>query len=67
MKQFILQEGFASVQEAQAGITRLFKKASKEGKFYRIMRNQEPLGILVPNKMWIGLVEQLDGLPSIYK
>ena len=60
MKQFILQEGFASVQEAHAGITRLFKKASKEKKFYRIMRNQEPLGVLVPNDMWIELVKQLD-------
>jgi len=60
MKQFILQEGFASVQEAQAGITRLFKKASKEKRFYRIMRNQEPLGVLIPNDMWIELVKQLD-------
>ncbi len=60
MKQFILQEGFASVQEAQAGITRLFKRAGKEKKFYRIMRNQEPLGVLVPNDMWIELVKQLD-------
>lgn len=58
--QLITQEDFASVQEAQAGITKLFKKASKKGKFVRIMRNQKPLGVLIPNNVWESLLEDFE-------
>ncbi|MGD8743999.1 MAG: hypothetical protein PVJ52_00200 [Candidatus Woesebacteria bacterium] len=63
-KQLISDEDFASVQEAQAGITKLFRKAKNKKKFVRIMRNQEPLGVLIPNDMWINLVEDLEALSS---
>jgi len=67
-KQLITQEDFASVQEAQAGITKLFKKASKKEKFIRIMRNQEPLGVLVPNNVWESFLEDLEaGMSENYK
>ena len=59
-RQLITQEDFASVQEAQAGITRLFKKASKKGKFIRILRNQKPLGVLIPNNVWESLLEDFE-------
>ena len=58
--QLITQEDFASVQEAQAGITKLFKKASNKGKFVRIIRNQKPLGVLVPNNVWESLLEDFE-------
>lgn len=57
-------EDFASVQEAQAGITRLFTKAKNKGKFVRVMRNQEPLGVLIPNNLWESLIEDLEALSS---
>lgn len=60
MNQLITLEEFASVQEAQAGITKLFRKAGKKGKFVRIMRNQEPLGVLIPNKVWESLLEDFE-------
>lgn len=57
-------EDFASVQEAQAGITKLFIKAKNNGKFVRVMRNQEPLGVLIPNSIWEDMVEDMEALSS---
>jgi len=62
--QLITMEDFASVQEAQAGITKLFVKAGNRGKFVRVMRNQEPLGVLIPNGLWESLLEDLEALSS---
>lgn len=62
--QLISQEEFTSVQKAQAGITRLFKKAAKNKTFYRVMRNQEPLGVIIPNNTWLSLIEDLEALSS---
>lgn len=64
VKQLIAQESFASVQEAQAGITKLFKKAAEEKKFYRVMRNQEPLGVLIPNEVWEDFIEDMEATSS---
>lgn len=63
-RQLIQQEEFTSVQEAQAGISRLFRKARALKKFYRVMRNREPLGVLVPNDLWMSLIEDLEALSS---
>ena len=62
--QLITQEDFASVQEAQAGITKLFKKAANKGKFIRILRNQKPLGVLIPNNVWESLLEDFEASMS---
>ncbi|OGG02452.1 hypothetical protein A2W14_06100 [Candidatus Gottesmanbacteria bacterium RBG_16_37_8] len=62
--QLISQEDFASVQQVQAGITRLFKKAKDKKRFIRVMRNQEPLGVLIPNDMWLNLIEDLEALSN---
>lgn len=64
MRQFISDEDFTSVQKAQAGLTRIFKKAAKDGKFVRVMRNNEPLGVLVPNEVWESFLEALEALSS---
>lgn len=64
VKQLIAKESFTSVQEAQAGITRLFEKAAKEKKFYRVMRNQQPLGVLIPNEVWEDFIEDMEAASS---
>lgn len=66
MSQLISKEDFTSVQEVQAGITRLFKRASLKCKFYRVMRNKKPLGVLIPENLWTSLVEDLEALSSPY-
>lgn len=64
VKQLIAKESFTSVQEAQAGITRLFEKAAKEKRFYRVMRNQQPLGVLIPNEVWEDFIEDMEAASS---
>ena len=50
--QLILDEKFTNIQKAQAGLTRLFKKAQNDKSFYRVMKNDKPLGVLIPNALW---------------
>jgi len=50
-KQLIIDERFANIQKAQAGLTKLFTEAEKRGNFYTVLRNDQPLGVLVPRKM----------------
>ncbi len=64
LRQFISDEDFTSVQKAQAGLTKIFKKAAKDGKFVRVMRNNEPIGVLVPNEVWESFLEDLEALSS---
>lgn len=61
---FLLDEKFTSVQEAQAGLTKLLVKAQSEGFYYRLLRNNKPLGILLPNVVWEDLLEDLEALSS---
>lgn len=64
MKQLIADEKFTNIQRAQAGLTRLFEKARKSMSFYRVMKNDKPLGVLVPNEMWEDFVEDMEALSS---
>lgn len=64
LQQLISDEKFTNVQRAQAGLTRLFKKAAKTKSFYRVLKNDQPLGVLLPNSMWEGLIEDLEALSS---
>ena len=64
MGQFIADEDFTSVQKAQAGLTKVFKKAEKDGKFVRVLRNSQPVGVLVPNNVWESFLEDLEALSS---
>lgn len=63
-KQLINDEKFTNVQKAQAGLTKLFKKASSSKSFYRVLRNDEPLGVLIPNDLWEDLIEDMEALSS---
>lgn len=64
MAQLIANEDFTSIQKAQAGLTKVFKKAEKDGKFVRVMRNNEPVGVLVPNRVWESFLEDLEAMSS---
>jgi len=64
MSQLITNEDFASVQKVQAGVTKILKKAEKDGKFVRVMRNNEPVGVLVPNNVWDSFIEDLEAMSS---
>lgn len=63
-KQLILEERFTSIQQAQAGLTRLLEKAEKDEVFYRVLRNNKPLGVLLPNRSWESILEDLEALSS---
>lgn len=64
MNQLITYEDFTSVQELQAGATKLFLAAARKNKFYRVMRNKSPLGVLIPNNLWDSLLEDFEAISS---
>ncbi|MBI3559771.1 hypothetical protein HY087_01415 [Candidatus Gottesmanbacteria bacterium] len=64
MRQLIADEKFTNIQRAQAGLTRLFKEAKKSMSFFRVMKGDKPLGVLVPNEMWEDFLEDLEALSS---
>lgn len=64
IQQLINDEKFTNIQNAQAGLTRLFKKAQSTMSFYRVMKNDKPLGVLIPDNLWESLVEDLEALSS---
>lgn len=64
MRQLIADEKFTNIQRAQAGLTRLFEKARKTMSFYRVMKNDKPLGVLVPNEMWEDFLEDIEAISS---
>lgn len=64
MRQLLADEDFISVQKVQAGVTKILKNAEKNGKFVRILRNNQPVGVLVPNRVWEAYLEDLEALSS---
>ncbi len=62
--QIILQESFTNVQQVQAGLTKLFRQAEKNRKFFRVMRNDETLGVLIPDSLWLEWLEDVEALKS---
>ena len=64
MRQLIADEKFTNIQRAQAGLTRLFEEARKTMSFFRVMKGDKPLGVLVPNEMWEDFVEDMEALSS---
>lgn len=63
-KQFIVDERFVNIQRAQSGLTRLFLEAQKEEIFYRVLKNDQSLGVLIPENLWQSLTEDLEALSS---
>lgn len=64
IQQLINDEKFTNIQNAQAGLTKLFSQASSTSSFYRVLKNDQSLGVLVPNNMWESLVEDMEALSS---
>ncbi len=64
MKQLISSEKFTNIQKAQAGLTRLFEDAANTDTFYRVLKNDQALGVLIPNDMWEDLIEDLEAMSS---
>lgn len=64
MRQLIADEKFTNIQRAQAGLTKLFEKARKSMSFYRVMKNDKPLGVLVPQELWEDFLEDMEALSS---
>lgn len=63
--QLVNDEKFTNIQRAQAGLTSLFINAEKTKSFYTVLRNDEQLGVLLPRKIWLGLVEDLEAMSSL--
>lgn len=63
-QQLINYEKFTNIQNAQAGLTRLFVDAEKTSSFYRVLKNDQSLGVLVPDKIWRSIIEDLEALSS---
>ena len=64
IQQLINYEKFTNIQNAQAGLTRLFFDAEKTASFYRVLKNDKSLGVLIPEKMWRSIVEDMEALSS---
>jgi hypothetical protein len=64
MRQLIADEIFVSIQELQAGFTKIAKDAEKRGKIVRVMRNNETLGVFVPDNIFLEFVKLFEGSPS---
>jgi len=64
IKQLINDEKFTNIQKAQAGLTRLFLEAEETGSFYRVLKNDQSLGVLLPDSLWQSLIEDLEALSS---
>jgi len=60
----LTREKFTSVQKVQAGVTKLLQEAESNGTYYRVMRNNEPLGVLIPNDTWDDLLENIEAMSS---
>ena len=64
MVQLINWEQFTNIQKAQAGLTKLFLEASKSLSFFRVLKNDQPVGVLIPNNLWESLTEDIEALSS---
>jgi len=64
LHQLIADEKFTNIQKAQAGLSKLFAKAEESQSFYRVMRNDKPLGMLVPNSLWESILEDMEAMAS---
>ena len=62
--QLINDEKFPNTQRAQAGLSRIFRSAQKTASIYRVMKNDKPMGVLVPNDLWQSITEDIEALSS---
>lgn len=64
IRQLINDEKFVNIQKAQAGLTSLLLAAQKTDSFYRVLRNDQPVGVLIPEKLWQSITEDFEALSS---
>lgn len=64
IQQLINDQKFTNIQKAQAGLTRLFDDAQKSMSFYTVLKNDKPLGALIPSRMWESLLEDIEAMSS---
>ena len=64
IQQLINDEKFTNIQQAQAGLTRLFRTAAGSGSFHRVLKNDQSLGVLIPDNIWASFIEDLEALSS---
>lgn len=64
IQQLVNLEKFTNIQKAQAGLTRLFIDAEKSASYYRVLKNDQSLGVLLPETLWNSLTEDLEALSS---
>lgn len=64
LQQLLSDEQFTNIQNAQAGLTKLFEKARQNLSFYRVMKNDEPVGVLLPTNVWESIIEDIEALSS---
>ena len=62
--QLINDEKFTNIQRAQAGLSRIFRSAQKTASIYRVLKNDKPMGVLVPNDLWQSITEDIEALSS---
>lgn len=63
-QQLIADQKFTNIQGAQAGLTRLFSHADKQGSFYTVLKNDQPLGVLIPQRVWESWTEDWEAASS---
>ena len=60
MRQKLFQrEEFASIQQIQAGTSKLLKGAEARGSFIRVLKSSKPIGVLMHNSTFESLTEDL--------
>jgi len=64
LRQLIIDEKFVNIQKAKAGLTKLLLEAAKTDSFYRVLKNDQPLGVLIPENLWQSFAEDLEALSS---
>jgi|GEM_PF-1557307 len=63
-KKLFQREEFASVQEVQAGVSKILKTAEARGSFIRVLKSSKPIGVIMPNSTFENLTEDLLALSS---
>lgn len=58
------REEFASIQQIQAGTSKLLRGAQARGSFIRVLKSSKPVGVLMPNSTFDTLTEDLLALSS---
>ena len=62
--ELLTNQKYVSVAELQAGSAKLLALAEKSRSHYKVMKNNKPVGTLVPENVWAAMITQLRLLSS---